>query len=145
MIMRLAPGLLVLVSAPAMAKVCEQDRFGLPEPIADAVRPYVVCGMFSSEAVSSKLIDVTPTAVAAPLGPGACATIREKAAVEASQDLQATMPDRVAREEYVESVLQDADHFIAAAYAADTIGIDPAERLAACRTDLNRTSNAADQ
>jgi len=144
MIRRWAPCLLVLVSAPAMAEVCEQDRFDLPAPIADAVRPYVVCGLFSSEAVSAKLLDATPTSVATSLGPSACATVRARAAAAASQDLQATTPDRAAREQYVESVLQDADRFIAAAYAAESIGIDPAERLAAC-PDQTRTSHASDQ
>jgi hypothetical protein len=148
MIARLAPCVLVFAPLPALAEVCERDRLDLPEPIAGAVRPYVQCGMFA-HAESDTPVIVNGTAVSIngaliPSGPAACAGIRARAALEADQDLQATMPDRAARERYVESVLQDADRFIAAAYTADAIGIDPAEQRAACRTDETRTSHASD-
>ncbi|HEY6816143.1 MAG TPA: hypothetical protein VI168_11430 [Croceibacterium sp.] len=145
MIVRLAPLLLVLAPSPLLAEACESARFEAPEPIADAVRPYVVCGLFSSAEFASKLTGVSPTSVAQGFGRDACAAVREKAALEASHELQAAMPDRTARERYVESVLRDADHFIAVAYSARAIAIDPAAHLAACRTDQTRTSNASDQ
>jgi len=145
MIARLAPLLLVLAPSPLLAETCESARFEPPEPIADAVRPYVVCGLFSSAAATSRLTGVSPTSVASSLGPQACATARARAALAANQDLQAAMPDRTARERYVESVLRDADHFIAAADSAEAIAIDPSAQRPACRTDQTRTSNASDQ
>ena len=144
MIARLVPLVLVLAPSPLLAETCESARFEPPAPIADAVRPYVVCGMFSSEAVLNRFTGSESASVARPLRAGACATVRENAAREASQDMLATMPERATRERYVESVLRDADRFIAAAYTADAIGIDPAERLAACGTDDTRNPNASD-
>jgi hypothetical protein len=147
MIVRLAPCLLFLAASPAVAQVCEQERLDLPPAIADAVRPYVLCGMIS-HADGDTPVALNGTSVSmhgTPSGPAACARIRAKAALEADQELQATMPERGAREAYIETVLQDADRFIAVAYASDAIGVDPAERLPACPIDRTRTSNAADQ
>ena len=148
MIGRLAPCLLVLAPSPALAQACERDRLDLPEPIAAAVRPYVQCGLFAhAETDTATYLNGTGVSIngsLVPSGPAACARIRAKAALEADQDLQATMPDRAARERYVESALQDADRFIAAAYTTDAIGIDPAEQRAACRIDETRTSHASD-
>lgn len=145
MIARPASLLLVLAPAPLMAGTCESARFEPPEPIAEAVRPYVVCGLFSSPAATANLTGVSPTSVASSIGPEACAIARARAALEASEDLQSAMPDRTVRERYVESVLREADHFIAAADSAAAIAIDPAAQQAACVTDQTRTSNAADQ
>lgn len=145
MSVRLAPFLLVLAPSPLLAETCESARFEPPEPIADAVRPYVVCGLLSSQEATAKLVGVSPTSVLSSLGPAACATVRARAALNASQTLRDTMPDRSARERYVESVLRNADRFIAAVDSAEALAIDPAVQLAACRTDQTRTLNASDQ
>jgi hypothetical protein len=146
MIVRLAPCLLALVAfAPARAGVCESAHLDLPEPIADAVRPYVVCGMFSSgKGYMAKLPGVaSPTAIPAPPGLAACGAVRAKAALEAGQELQEAMPERPAREAYIAAVLQDADRFIAASQASTAIGIDPSEKLASCNTI--KAANAVDE
>jgi len=146
MIARLAPCLLLLAASPAAAQVCEQARLDLPEPIADAMRPYVVCSLFST-GERSKLFGATYSEASDAPVPGlaACGTIREKAALEADEDLQATMPDRAARAQYIEAALRDVDRFIAASRSSSSIAIDPAEKKAACGTDETRTPNAADQ
>jgi very-short-patch-repair endonuclease len=136
MSIRLAPLVARFAPAPALAGVCESARFEAPEAIAGAVRPYVQCGIIVHDEIDTPvLLDGVGRQPAwlTNAGPvAACATIRAKAALEANQDLQATMPDRAARTRYIETVLQDADRFIAAAYTADVIGIDPAEPIAAC-------------
>jgi hypothetical protein len=139
MIVRLAVCLLVLVPSAAVAEVCERARLDLPEPVADAVRPYVICAMFSGDGTTfstdGSRVDAVIQQPFGGLGRDACATVRAKAALEASQDLQVSMPDRDAREQYIESVLQDADRFIAALESSHAVGIDPPERLAACTSD----------
>lgn len=146
MFKRLAPCLLVLVPAPGLAQTCTLDRLDLAGPIADTVRAYVVCGMFTRGQTDlsrdGRSIDAS---IYGPNSPTACATVRANAVREADRTLQPTMPNQEARERFIAAALEDADHFIATLPASDAVGIDPIMQPAPCAADQTRTSNAPDR
>ena len=149
MIFRSTLCLLVLVLAPPtppLAQACAQDRLDLPEPVADAVRPYVVCGLFTrGQTDLSSDGHAIDASIYGPNSTSACAIVRAKAVLEADRHLQSTIPDREGRERFIAAALQEADRFIAALPSSHTVGIDPTVQPVPCRAHQTRTPNAQDQ
>jgi hypothetical protein len=131
---------LFVAAAPAMAEKCESARLDLPDMIADSVRPYVVCGIFSGR--NSHISTEINGTSASGLDFSTCKNIRSQAVTNADIALRPEIPDSNDREEYIEDVLQQIDIFVSKLQSSDSIGIDPTEQTALCKTKETRTKNA---
>ncbi|GEM_PF-3746570 len=118
---------------PAIAQDCEALRLDLPEEIAFAVRPYVVCGLISTGIFSQ--------ASHGGFSIENCANLRESAAVMADQELTRSITDADQRAAYVTDILERADEFIRLARTNEW-AIDPETQLPTCTNDVSETDNA---
>ena len=128
-----AASLLVCIQPAVAQERCVATHYRLPPNIADAMRPYLLCGLIRERSDTGTLVNGVRVFMHGQNLEG-CSDVRASAFATAYERLAATLPDPAARQAYLNAELRKADTFLITATNLDDLGIGEEPNTPTCRT-----------